>query len=133
MTTPQLLTVIDEESLKTWGSNEWKKWWIEPKYDGARMVYHKGQFFSRTGKPLHNLEHIAAELQHLKGWTLDGEVYGADWAATMSAARSSETAKPNNGLKFAVFDAMEDHEWENALATDHLWSRCDLVEDLVRG
>lgn len=128
---PQLLTVVQEETLKGWSPEEWKKWWIEPKYDGARLIYHKGQFLSRTGKPLHNLDHIAAELKDLKGWTLDGEVYGASWAETMSAARASKTVKANNGLKFAVFDCMEDLDWHTSSNFDTCADRRLMVSRLV--
>lgn len=132
---PQLLTVITLEKLKTWTPDEWAKWWIEPKYDGARCIYHNGQFLSRTGKPLHNLKHIAAELERegLSGWTLDGEIYGRDWAATMSVARSSKTEKPKNGLRFAVFDAMWDDQWDAGVNTEPLSiRRCDVIR-LVDG
>jgi DNA ligase-1 len=114
--TPQLLTVIKEEVLRGWTEADWKQWIIEPKYDGARLIYHKGQFLSRTGKPLHNLDHIAKELVRFKGYTLDGEVYGENWAETMSVARSSKTVKVNNGLKFAVFEMMPDACWEEQIS-----------------
>lgn len=129
---PQLLTVIELEKLKTWTPDEWKKWWIEPKYDGARCIYHKGQFLSRTGKPFHNLDHIAAELSRLDGWTLDGEIYGPDWADTMSVARSSKTKKDGRGLKYAVFDCMTDQEWEKGNPSNTLWARRELIADLLR-
>lgn len=112
MTTPQLLTVVKEDTLRTWTPQAWREWVIEPKYDGARLIYHKGQFLSRTGKPLHNLEHIAEELKHLRDWTLDGEVYGDDWASTMSVARASKTKKDGGKLRFGVFDVLVNSEWE---------------------
>jgi len=133
---PQLLTVVTEETLKTWTPDEWAKWWIEPKLDGARMIYHKGKFFSRTGKPLHNLEHIAEELATLpQGWTLDGEVYGADWASTMSAARASKTVKAHNGLRFGVFDILTDMDWEDQSCPGHctLRERRKVVAEHVHG
>ena len=106
---PQLLTVIKEEALKTWTSDEWSRWWIEPKRDGYRLTYHKGQFLSRTGKPFHNLEHIAAELAQVPGITFDGELYGPKWEDAAAARRSKNGQ--NNDLKFAVFDCMTDEEW----------------------
>ncbi|MGL5917861.1 MAG: hypothetical protein ACRCYM_01275 [Cetobacterium sp.] len=110
---PQLLTVIKAEKLQGWDKEEWAKWYLEPKFDGARLIYHKGKFLSRTGKPLHNLDHIADGLNYLEpGWTLDGEVYGKNWSETMSVSRSSKTEKTGNGLKFAVFDALTSEEWE---------------------
>lgn len=121
--TPQLLTVIKQEALQAWSPEEWAKWWVEPKYDGARLIYHKGKFLSRTGKPLHNLDHLKEDLKGLSGWTLDGEVYGKNWADTMSVARASKTVKDNNGLRFAVFDGMADHEWEDRISNFTLEER----------
>ncbi|MGL5934581.1 MAG: hypothetical protein ACRCZI_03045 [Cetobacterium sp.] len=111
---PQLLTAIKVDKLQGWPKEEWAKWYLEPKFDGARLIYHRGKFISRTGKPLHNLEHIAEALKPLSDtWTLDGEVYGTDWATTMSVARSSKTTKAGNGLKFAVFDVLTNDEWKD--------------------
>lgn len=106
---PQLLTVIDKEVLKTWTTEEWAKWWIEPKRDGYRLTYHKGQFLSRTGKPFHNLEHIAAELSQIPGVTFDGELYGDHWEDAAAARRSKNGSA--NELRFAVFDILHDTEW----------------------
>lgn len=106
---PQLLTVIKEEKLKTWAPDEWSQWRLEPKLDGYRLTYHKGQFLSRTGKPLHNLEHIAAELSDLPGWTFDGELHGDKWEDA-AAARRSKNGEVND-LKFTVFDMLEDEDW----------------------
>jgi DNA ligase-1 len=131
MTTPQLLTVVKEDTLKTWTPEEWKQWVIEPKHDGARLIYHKGQFLSRTGKPFHNLEHIAEELKHLRGWTLDGEVYGDDWASTMSVARASKTKKDGASLRFGVFDVLLDEEWEEQHCEKSLRFRSEFLQRLI--
>ncbi len=45
---PQLLTVIKEEVLKTWTLEEWKMWRAESKFDGARLIYHKGSTSGHT-------------------------------------------------------------------------------------
>lgn len=128
--TPQLLTVIDKEELKTWTEEEWAKWVVEMKWDGARLIYHKGKFLSRTGKPLNNLNHIGKELAARKGWTFDGEIAGADWASTMSAARSSEGKKDGTALKFHVFDAMLDDQWVDQSCPASLITRRHVVMEL---
>jgi DNA ligase-1 len=107
---PQLLTVVDKEALKTWTADEWTKWRIEPKYDGYRLTYHKGQFRSRTGKPFYNLEHIQAELARFSELTFDGELYGGSWEEAAKARRSKNGGV--NTLRFAVFDMLFDEEWE---------------------
>lgn len=106
---PQLLTVVDKEVLKTWTPDEWLKWRIEPKLDGYRITYHKGQFLSRTDKPFHNLEHIGAELAQFPGMTFDGELYGKNWEDAAQARRSKNGGA--NDLKFCVFDMMPDENW----------------------
>ncbi|MGL5935055.1 MAG: hypothetical protein ACRCZI_05480 [Cetobacterium sp.] len=128
---PQLLTVIKADKLQDWTKEEWAKWYVEPKFDGARLIYHKGKFLSRTGKPLHNLDHIAAALEPLsESWTLDGEVYGEDWSTTMSVARSSKTEKAGNWLKFAVFDSLTNEEWEQQYCMYTLADRRDHLNTL---
>ncbi len=106
---PQLLTVVDKEVLKTWTSDEWAKWRIEPKLDGYRLIYHQGQFLSRTGKPFHNLEHIGKELAQFPNFTFDGELYGDKWEDAAAARRSKNSGV--NDLKFCVFDMMPDSHW----------------------
>lgn len=107
---PQLLTVVQEETLRGWSPEEWAKWWIERKRDGFRAIFRDGKFWSRTGKPLHNLGHIEESLKGYSGWVFDGEIYGTSWAETSSIARASKTVKAN-GLKFFVFDGMRDADW----------------------
>lgn len=106
---PQLLTVVDKEVLKTWTPDEWTKWRIEPKFDGYRLTYHKGEFLSRTGKPFHNLGHIAKDLAQFPGFTFDGELYGDKWEDAAAARRSKNGGA--NALKFCVFDMLTDGEW----------------------
>lgn len=106
---PQLLTVVDKEVLKTWTPDEWTKWRIEPKFDGYRLTYHKGEFLSRTGKPFHNLGHIAKDLAQFPGFTFDGELYGDKWEDAAAARRSKNGGA--NDLKFCVFDMLTDGEW----------------------
>ncbi len=118
---PQLLTVIKQEVLKRWTSDEWRRWWIEPKRDGYRLIYHKGQFLSRTGKPFHNLDHIAAELSQLPGWTFDGELYGKNWEEAANARRSKNGV--NNELNYAVFDIMSDDDWCGQMCAEPLEQR----------
>ncbi len=129
---PQLLTVVKEETLRDWNPGQWKQWWIEPKYDGARLIYHKGQFLSRTGKPLHNLQHIADELGDLPGWTFDGEVYGENWSEVMSVARASKSERTTK-LKFAVFDVMSDEDWCRQACDETLIERRIRLRALLLG
>jgi ATP-dependent DNA ligase len=128
---PQLLTVVDKEVLKTWTSDEWTKWRIEPKLDGYRLTYHKGQFLSRTGKPFHNLEHIGAELVQFPGMTFDGELYGKNWEDAAQARRSKNGGA--NTLKFFVFDALLDEDWERQLCLDTYALRSLRVRGMFNG
>lgn len=129
---PQLLTVITEEKLKAWTPEEWSNWFVEPKFDGGRSTYHKGKFSSRTGKPFHNLDHLLGVLKGINGWTLDGEIYGTNWAETMSVARASKTVKTENNLKFAVFDIMEDDDWTTQSNVEKLGERRKTLRHVLR-
>lgn len=112
----QLLTVVEEDELKTWPAERWAKYQLEPKYDGARLIYKRGEFFSRSGKnTLNNLEHIKAELDKIPGienFVLDGELHGADWNDTMHLARASAGKRDGSSLTFHVFDIISIEEFD---------------------
>lgn len=120
---PQLLTVIEEEKLKTWPAAEWAKWQIEPKRDGFRLLIVDGIPQSRSGKPLHNIQHILDELGSLaKGWVFDGELHGSSWEETSHVARASKSERETK-LTYTIFDALTVHEWNNKCTTRTLVER----------
>jgi DNA ligase-1 len=107
---PQLLTVIEKETLKTWTSDEWAKWQIEEKKDGFRLLIVGGVPQSRSGKPLHNIDHILKTLNH-SAVVFDGELHGATWEETSHVARASKSERETK-LTYTIFDALSVFEWE---------------------
>src|SRR3990167_2762633 len=111
---PQLLTVIEKESLKLWAPSEWMNWQFEAKYDGARCLIVNGVPQSRTGKPLNNLGAVRRELGALaSGVVLDGEIVGESWANTMHNARATEGKRDGAALSFKIFDMLTVQEWKH--------------------
>lgn len=106
------------KSVKSLNSIDWKNTIIEPKIDGIRMGYSDSHgAYSRSGKPIYNINHILKELRQLDlgnitldselnlgNITLDGELTAKTWERTMSLAKASVTNKPNTELEYVVFD-----------------------------
>jgi DNA ligase-1 len=117
--------VVEKEDLQTWPTSEWQKWQIEPKRDGFRLLIVDGVPQSRSGKPLHNIDHILAELfvtNSLKGFVWDGELHGDTWEQTSHVARASKSEREEK-LTYTIFDALTVHEWNNQYTTRTLQER----------
>jgi DNA ligase-1 len=109
---PQLLTVVEKETLETWAPDEWAKWQIEPKRDGFRLLIVDGIPQSRSGKPLHNIQHILDELgDELLGTVFDGELHGDTWEQTSHVARASKSERDEK-LTYTIFDMLTLNEWQ---------------------
>jgi len=88
--------------------------YIQPKLDGVRMLIGNvnGEIvvMSRTGKPVHNMDHITNEIgPHLKeGYFVDGENYNPDltFEEITSLCRTTlkNTGKNFKEIKFYIFD-----------------------------
>lgn len=59
-------------------------WLVSLKIDGIRVSIGPEGVFSRSGKPLYNMDHLVTDVQR------DAEVFMGSWEATASAVRSSK-------------------------------------------
>ncbi len=107
----QLAKSITMPEVMKWTSAEWRQHVIEPKLDGARLVYTNGVFTSRTGKPFHHLEHLTKQLAGCP-YMLDGELVSDSWANTMSISRASKSQRDGSQLRFVIFDWMPLLDWD---------------------
>jgi len=88
--------------------------YVEPKIDGLRMLVINGKAYSRKGHPLHNVDHIIAQLREarmdLDDWVFDGECVdpNVSFEQTISKARGSA---PQSGLIYHVFDVVDRESW----------------------
>ena len=73
--------------------------YVQPKLDGVRLVVSKSGCFSRTGKPVLGVEHLARGLKD--GEYLDGECYAPN--KTFEEITSIFKMNPQN-LEFHIFD-----------------------------
>ena len=73
--------------------------YVQPKLDGVRLLVSKQGCFSRTGKPVQGVEHLARGLKD--GEYLDGECYAPD--KTFEEITSMFKMNPKE-LEFHVFD-----------------------------
>lgn len=109
---PQLLTVVEKETLANWPSSEWAKWQIEAKRDGFRLLIVDGIPQSRSGKSLHNIQHILDELgDSVNGRVIDGELHGNSWEETSHVARASKSERDIK-LTYTIFDVLHYNEWK---------------------
>lgn len=107
-------------------ANQWEKmshyisepFVVQPKLDGVRMLVgrHQGKFLmlSRTGKPVHHMDHIAKELEWIpEGFFLDGESYNHDitfeeiTGMCRTSLDSSASERPLHLIQFHVFDVFD--------------------------
>jgi len=129
---PQLLTVIEKETLQQWAPSEWMNWQFEAKHDGARCLIVNGVPQSRTGKPLNNLGAVLKELGHrASGCVLDGEIVGESWADTMHNARAKEGKRDSAALSFMMFDMLTKEEWKHQQSDRDLADRQKLLFDYI--
>lgn len=103
-------TMWNNEKVKTTHilpmlANKWtgtltsKTFYVQPKLDGVRLIVSNQGCFSRTGKPVKGMDHLAKELK--EGEWLDGECYDPN----MSFEDITSAFKTNpKSLKFHVFD-----------------------------
>lgn len=86
----------------TWSEKEKyisEPFYVQPKLDGVRLIVSKSGCFSRTGKPVSGVEHLAKGLED--GEYLDGECY----APHMTFEKITSMFKMNpHQLEFHVFD-----------------------------
>lgn len=73
--------------------------YVQPKLDGVRLIVSKSGCFSRTGKPVSGVEHLARGLK--EGEYLDGECYAPN--KTFEEITSIFKMNPQN-LEFHIFD-----------------------------
>ena len=118
------------------------KWFIEPKYDGIRVLAvvlpNEIVCLSRNGKELPNvtllLEHDLLVLRdalktiYPKGFVLDGEIYGKDWHATMSRVFRSKNVKPEQILadkvtKYYVWDILDAEKFINRIPVNETYEQ----------
>ncbi len=88
--------------------------YVQPKLDGVRMLLGKRDgkvvMLSRTGKPVHNMEHICKEVEPYleEGEFLDGENYNPDltFEEITGLCRTSlkDTGKKFDKIQFHIFD-----------------------------
>ena len=97
---------------------------VEPKLDGVRVLVivtpnaeHIG-FYTRTGKPLPSLDHLASEIKHLTieagyksvGLVLDGEAVAGQFNKTVGDIRRSA---PALDAEIHLFDLLSYEYWDS--------------------
>jgi len=78
------------------------KWYVSEKYDGWRLIYKSGAFYTRQGNEIHLDAKMYRDLVDLPDdIVLDGEL----WAGY---TKVNEVASLNSELKFLIFDLISD-------------------------
>lgn len=88
--------------------------YVQPKLDGFRAIYLDGQFYTRTGRSLPNvqLESYFKGLEGLSDTVLDGELYGHGVAfQDLSKTLTNEDKAIKIPLKYHVYDAIPKRDW----------------------
>lgn len=87
---------------------------VSPKLDGQRMLCINGQFYSRTGRPIPNiqLESYFKSLEGLQDVVLDGELYAHGIIfQELSKTLTNEDKPITIKLKYHVYDAIPRKDW----------------------
>lgn len=136
---PQLAKTYDPERF-LWS----KAYLLEPKLDGLRCIVVARRLqevleitpFSRTGKPLWNMEHITNEIKnnwvHKGDWVLDGEAYTTSCMRSMSITKSSKSTPTYSGdLRLHVWDAIPLCYWKKDVYEVSQRLRKIVLENLI--
>ena len=108
--------------------------YVSPKLDGFRAVYWNGQFYSRTGKPMPNvqLESYFKALSGLQDVVLDGELYAHGIPfQDLSKTLTNENKPISIQLKYNVYDAIPTADWVKQKTTLDYTDRLKLVRSTV--
>jgi DNA ligase-1 len=88
-----------------------RKWFVSEKYDGWRMIYQNGKFFTRQGNEISLDPKMYRDLQDIDpDIILDGEL----WAGY---SKVNEVASLGSELKFLIFDIINDSPFSERLKT----------------
>lgn len=85
---------------------------VQPKLDGVRMIVKRTddgfEMFTRTGKPVTNMNHLVPELQKILkvGQIVDGEVYDHDIDFNIISGKFRRNEESEN-LKYYIFDVVD--------------------------
>ena len=136
---PNALPKFEVQLAEEWRAPSFRLMYVEPKYDGVRAIAYvtkKGvEFFTRNGKPLYNMEHVASELKaaYTEGeYVLDGEILAADWNATSSITRRQTTHPDAATLTYYVFDYVQKKEWDKRVCSMSLVARKVALKDTLK-
>lgn len=82
---------------KLWNGKDLKgEWEVTLKLDGVRMLRDEdGNPVSRSGKPLHNLQNVPAEIT-------DAEIFCQDWETSVSLVRTHDAASVPLGCVYSL-------------------------------
>jgi DNA ligase 1 len=108
----------------------------QTKLDGYRLIYRKGQFYSRSGKTLgnKNLPTYLKSLYSVEDYVLDGEIYdkSVGFNELQTILNSYEKPLPNS-LKFVVFDCMTLKDWDTQTCKKPYSERLNLLRSVLNG
>ena len=107
---------------------------LQPKLDGFRCIYYKGQLWSRTGKPFgnNNLSSYFSILNAAEDYVLDGELYveSLSFNKLQTILNTYEHPVPNT-LKFIVYDCMPKVDWETQKCLKPYHERLKLLRTVL--
>ncbi len=114
---------------------------VEPKFDGLRAICivrdeNNIEFLTRFGNKVYNVDiiekEIISQVDKLKGYVLDGELYSKDWNETVSITKTMKVKKNADNLIFYVFDILPLEDFENKHSNIPLYKRKKLLESLLK-
>lgn len=112
--------------------------YVQPKYDGFRVIYKEGIFYTRSGLVYSNINLTSYFdcLQGINSYVLDGEFYahGKQFQDLSKVLNADDVPIPND-LKFYVYDCVPLADWNkqktNRTYTDRLKDLRSLVNDTI--
>jgi DNA ligase-1 len=110
--------------------------YVQPKYDGFRCVYYKGNLWTRSGliMPNKNLAKHFNIIVDIDSYIFDGELYthGSSFQDLTKILASEDKPIPK-GLKYFIYDCMPVKDWEAQKTKLGYSDRLKLIRELVNG
>jgi len=122
------------QSLKRVSTIDWTNAFVQPKYDGHRMMVEvqdgDARAWSRLGKPITSVKHILDSLSNLpSGTILDGELYHHGTPLQTIASWIKRDQAESRNLVFIIFDIVHSAPFIERYNSIHMMLRARVLED----
>lgn len=122
------------QPIKRVSSIDWRSAFVQPKYDGHRMMVEiqdgQARAWSRLGKPITSVPHVLEPLSNLpSGTILDGELYHHGTPLQTIASWVKRDQPESSNLVYIIFDCVHSAPFIERYNSIHMILRSRVLDD----